>query len=112
MEEIVGDAREFRAARNESLFRTVNENVRSVNETFATITDLFTVMCECADVGCTQSIAIPRHEYVAARANDRHFVVVPSHVDPDVERVVSERDGFVMVEKTGEAGLIAEELAS
>jgi len=75
MDNSVGDEREVRAARNESLFRTVNESVRALNETFATITDLFTVMCECADVRCTETVSIPHHDYLAARFNERRFVV-------------------------------------
>jgi hypothetical protein len=38
------------------------------------------------------------------RQNARHFVVQRGHVYPEVEVVVSEVDGYVVVEKEGIAG--------
>jgi hypothetical protein len=41
------------------------------------------------------------------RQNGRHFLVQGGHVYPEVEVVVSEVDGYVVVEKKGVAGDVA-----
>ena len=102
------EKREVRAARNQAMFRAVNEETRDVNEGFASITDTYAIVCECADLACLESIEIRRLDYFAIRANPRQFVVAHGHVFPDVERVVSESDGYAVVEKVGEAGVVAE----
>ena len=42
--------------------------------------------------------------------HSRRFVVAPGHELPEVEAVVDRRDGYVVVEKGGEAGEFAEKL--
>jgi hypothetical protein len=100
--------REARAARNQSMFRSVNERLEELNETFQQITERFTIACECADTSCVEMLEIHAEEYEAVRAEPRHFVVLPGHIYPDVEDVVREADGYVVVEKTGTAAAVAE----
>jgi hypothetical protein len=100
--------REVRAARNQALFRSVNEKMRKLNESVATLTGAFSISCECADTHCITMIEIPRYDYLAVRSEPRHFVVVPGHVIPEIETVVREADGYVVVEKTDTAGEVAE----
>jgi hypothetical protein len=102
------EKREARAARNQAMFRAVNEETRDVNEGFASITDTYAIVCECADLACLESIEIRRLDYVAIRGNPRQFVVAHGHVLPEVETVVAESDGYAVVEKVGEAGVVAE----
>lgn len=106
------ETREARAARNEALFRAVNEQVRQVNDAFAAITDEFTIVCECADMRCSEPLTIGPSDYSTLRANDRQFAVLPGHVDPEIERIVRETDGYVVVEKVGDAAAVAEQLAA
>jgi hypothetical protein len=103
--------REVRAARNQALFRTVNEKLRALNDSFATLTERFTIACECADMSCTEMLEIDPREYEAMRAQPRHFAVLPGHVYPDVDRVARESNGYVVVEKAGTAADVAEILA-
>ena len=100
----------MRAARNEAMFRGVNEQMRDVNEGFASITDMYAIVCECADVGCLDMLEMRRLDYLGVRANPRQFFVGRGHVLPDVERVVAEYDGYAVVEKVGDAGVVAEAL--
>jgi hypothetical protein len=104
--------REIRAARNQSLFRAVNENLRVLNEAFASVTESFTVACECSDTSCVEMLEIHPDEYVAVRADPRHFVILPGHVDLEAETVVREAEGYLVVEKIAAAGEEAELLAS
>jgi hypothetical protein len=106
-----GHEREIRAARNQALFRSVNEKLRDLNDAVAELTETFTIACECADLTCTQMLSIPSREYLSMRVEPRRFAVLPTHVYPDLERVISESDAYAVVEKNAVAGEVAEELA-
>ena len=43
------------------------------------------------------------------RGDETQFVVTPGHERPEVEDVVAEREGWVVVRKRGEAAAIAAE---
>jgi len=103
--------REVRAARNQSLFRAVNEQMRGLDQVFATVTETFTIACECADTNCLEKLEIHPHEYLAVRSEPRQFAVLPGHVYPDVETVVRESYAYVVVEKFAAAGAVAELMA-
>jgi hypothetical protein len=104
------DARGDRAARNEALFRRVNERVEEVNKAFESILGDADFFCECADLECMEKIRMQLAEYEALRANSTHFAVKPGHVLPDEERILEDRVGYVVVEKVGRAGERAAEL--
>jgi hypothetical protein len=70
------------------------------------------VICECAELGCTELLQVTRAEYEQVRADPRHFLTVRGHEDGGWARVVADHERYVVVEKVGEAGDIAEELAS
>ncbi len=103
--------RHERAARNQSLFREVNEKIEAVSRDETSTFHVFS--CECADTGCTESISLTLEEYEHIRDTSTHFLVRPGHVYSDVERVV-ETDGegarYELVEKLGEAGELADQL--
>src|SRR4051794_21594194 len=100
--------REARAARNQALFRTVNEQLEGLNQAFAEIAGSFAIACECANRACIETIAVSREEYEAIRAEPRQFAVLPGHLYPEVEDVVRESDRFVVVEKSFTAAEVAE----
>ena len=92
------DSRQQRVARNEALFREVNERIREINAEMAG-DEMSDFLCECGDDECTQAIVLAPHEYEAVRANPKRFVIVPGHEIPDVERVISVNERFMVVEK-------------
>jgi hypothetical protein len=92
-------AREERVARNETLFREVNERIKRVNVGLATV-EASDFLCECGDDGCTDPISLTMREYEEVRADPTHFAVVPDHVVPDVEQVVAQSDRYAVVAKT------------
>ena len=99
-----------RAARNEALFRRVNERVEEVNQAFESILGDSDFFCECADVDCMEKIRMTLAEYEDLRSVSTHFAVKPGHILPENERVVDERAGYIVVEKVGHAGRRAAEL--
>ena len=99
---------EERAARNEALFRSVNEQIRDVDRRFGVGSSEF--VCECADDTCVVRLAVPLDAYTAARSSPRRFILAPGHEDLEFETVVERHEGFVVVEKFGDAGRTAERL--
>ena len=99
---------EQRAARNEALFREVNENIARLEERYGSTITESVFICECADEGCTDQLAVDHDTYRRVREHPRLFFVLPGHQDPELERVVETHDDYLVVEKTGEAGEVAE----
>jgi hypothetical protein len=89
-------SREDRIAKNEVLFREVNERIDEVQERPATT---FRVVCECGDASCKEMLEIMSAEYRKVRAQPTHFIVIPGHEIPDVETVVESTADFYVVRK-------------
>ena len=111
MEPITMDEHEVRAARNQAMFRAVNDKIRELNETFAVITGTFTIACECADAMCVSTVEIEPADYEAIRASPRRFAVLPGHADTSIEHVVSDAGRYQVAEKRGKAAAVADALA-
>ena len=98
---------EERAARNEALFREVNEQMRSLSDRSSGDGSTGFV-CECSRADCVERLQVPVDVYEEVRAHPRRFLVAPGH-DRDFERVVERSAGYVVVEKEGAAGGIAQQ---
>ena len=99
-----------RAARNEVLFRQVNERVKDVSDAFSAVdTSPVEFMCECGLSDCTEAISLTRAEYERVRSSPTHFFVLPDHALPEVETVLREGNGYVVVEKLAGEGDVAVE---
>jgi anti-sigma B factor antagonist len=102
-----GGVSEERIARNQALFREVNERVEEVQSGERGTTEF---LCECGDPACLEAIPLALEEYEAIRKRPDWFVIAESHETAGVERVVARHGAAKVVEKTGKAGRIAEEL--
>lgn len=100
--------RGLRAARNQALFRAVNEKLRELNHSFAEVSETDAVACECADVTCVETLHIGMQECLDVREHPRRFVVLSGHILPEVERVVSRLDGYVVVEKNADVSEVTD----
>jgi hypothetical protein len=100
---------EQRAARNEALFREVNENIARLEDRHGTTATEAVYVCECANAGCAEQIAIDPETYRRVRTDARLFFVRPGHEDSQLERIVERNNEYLIVEKTGEAGRVAEQ---
>jgi 5-bromo-4-chloroindolyl phosphate hydrolysis protein len=98
-----------RAARNQSLFREVNERLEDLATTFQELAGTTMFACECADLRCVEKVELTLDEYERVRAEPNQFIVLAGHVYSDVESVVHETDRFVVVAKVGEAAKVAAE---
>ena len=67
--------------------------------------------CECWRVECGDRIRLSGRDWQKVRSRGTCFAVAPGHVAPEAEAVIEKHPHFWLVEKTGEAGDAAEELA-
>ena len=99
-----------RLARNQTLFREVNERLQELNAAFNDVRPAGDWICECANDSCAAGIELRPAEYGAIRSDPRRFPVAPdeSHVFLDVERVAERNERYWVVEKLGVGAEVAE----
>ena len=102
------EEREIRAARNQALFRAVNDKMLELNKVFEQFVGSYSIACECSRLDCVTLIEILPDAYRAVRDSPRTFAVCAEHVQEDVERIVSTDDGYAVVEVLGHGVRIAE----
>jgi hypothetical protein len=91
-----------RAARNEEVFRDVNERIEEGAAQHA-VSAALPFHCECGRASCFETIEIPPGRYASIVGERYHFIVLPEHVEERIERIVETGNTFVVVEKIGEA---------
>jgi hypothetical protein len=96
-----------RQARNEALFREVNERIAELGES---ADGTLEVHCECGmEGGCGERLQISVTVYEQVRSQDDRFVVVPGHETPDLEYAIDWTDDYVIVDKVAAAEWIVED---
>jgi hypothetical protein len=102
---------EKRIARNDATFREANEQIGAAAGIYG-IEEAVPFICECADPACSEIVLLELRQYEEIRADSRHFFNVPGHeaAAHGAAVVVEKRDGYVIVEKVGHAGEVAEAL--
>jgi hypothetical protein len=103
---VTSDEHERALAGNEAAQRAVNEAIERGR--WPGEEERAAYRCECAQRGCTAMLELTRAQYEDLREHPRRFAVLPGHENPSVEDVVARESGFVLVEKHGEAGRVAE----
>ena len=102
-----------RRARNEALFREVNERIVELETGLGGYDRddslLIGFVCECPREDCGELLEVTRGQYEAVRDNGRRFLVLPGHEDSDIANLVERHTQYLIVEKSGEAGKIAVE---
>lgn len=96
---------EERAARNEAIWREVNERIDEVDEAFRVLPDdsLLTFHCECGREGCEERVSLTPAEYHDVRSQRDRFVVVPGHEQQAIERTIVRTDRYLLVDKLPDA---------
>jgi hypothetical protein len=92
------DSRQQRVARNEAVYREVNERIREVHSEIGA-DERTDFLCECGRDECTTPISLSLAEYEEVRSDPTHFAVVPGHEVVDVEHVLKQTDRFSVIEK-------------
>ena len=100
------------SGRQQHLFREVNNRIREIVGVHRFDGEGFEILCECADFTCAKTLPISVAVYDEVRSNAKHFINLPGHNIPDVERTVAASGSYVVVEKFGEGGRMAALLAT
>lgn len=94
-------------AADEAMFREANERIRATQRELRPSGERLPILCECEEPSCCEPILLSTEEYELVRADSTCFVVVSGH--PTDGEVLAERDGHLVVRKTGRAGDVAAE---
>jgi hypothetical protein len=94
------------AARNQSLFREVNERIAELSHS----APFPSFICECADESCDETMALTLEQYERVRSDANRFAVLPGHELPAVEEIVEATDRYVVVAKLGRGQQLAARL--
>jgi hypothetical protein len=103
------EERQHRSARNQLLFRSVNEQILNVTERFQSELSDLDLVCECADPSCTDTIRLAAEEFGQIDRAQNAFIVLRGHEDEQVEDVVDTRNDYIVVRKRSVAARIVEE---
>jgi hypothetical protein len=104
------DGERERRAKNEALFREVNERIEELSRRAGIADDdslLPGFVCECSREDCTELLETTYQEYEAVRAHPRRFLVLPGHEDLEVDRVIERHKDSLVVEKRDDVNEIA-----
>jgi hypothetical protein len=93
-----------RLAKNEALFREVNERISEITQELGSGADnrepIDGLVCECSDPECLEKLGpITIAEYEGIRQDPRRFIIVAGHQAADVEDVVDRQPTYWTVEK-------------
>jgi hypothetical protein len=98
--------RDERIAKNEVLFREVNERIEEAAQR-ASFEGPTVFVCECGSEECAEPLELTLAEYEAVRSQPTQFAVLPGHEMDRIERVVERSNHFVLVEKLNRPAEIA-----
>jgi hypothetical protein len=104
----VVDSREERLAKNEVLFREINERIEEAAAPHGRRDGhVFEFFCECSNADCTLLLPMTLASYEAVRSNPEAFVIAPGHDLPEIETVIARHPAYQVVRKGGEAAALA-----
>ena len=97
-----------RTAASESIFREINEGIKR-GQWPGDEGQPVGFRCECARLGCSELVAMTVRDYERVRRHPRRFLVARGHERPEIETVIETHPDYAVVEKRGQAGLVAED---
>ncbi len=100
------DVRRIRTARNQCLFRELNDRLLRLEQARGRA-PLLELVCECTHGNCAALLELTAREYETIRGDGACFAVAPGHEVPTLERVVHVSDSVVTVQKIGAGHAVA-----
>jgi hypothetical protein len=102
------DERLERRARNEALFREVNDRIEELSEDvekqgIAPEGGIVEFHCECGRDGCVERVRMTVAQYEQVRSDNDRFALFPGHESDELETVVERGEHYVVVDKLPQA---------
>ena len=94
-------SREESLAKNEALFRDINERIEQAAQRDGMSSEKYGFVCECASDDCFELIHITVGDYEHVRTDPVRFIVIEGHEAPEIEEIVERHAGYYIVAKTG-----------
>jgi hypothetical protein len=93
-------------AKNQAVFREVNERIRELSERLRSDarTDRVSFVCECSASDCHATVELTLVEYERVRSAPGQFVAAVDHGHPDSEREVHRTTRYVVLAKVEDDG--------
>ena len=89
--------------RNSLLIRGVNERINGLSRIWSD-NEPRELLCECGDESCIEAILVTRADYEVAMEHPRRYLVNSDHSDETGIQVLTNRDGYSIVEYQQSAG--------
>ena len=90
--------RTARKARNMAVCRSVNERISDLAVSHDDSPEqLLAFICECSQMGCTESVLIPLSAYAQVRGDPTTFLILPGHEDSEAEEVLVRLHEYAIV---------------
>jgi len=90
------EERDLRAAQNRMMFRSVHDRLGDVSGDLRFAPEL-EFACECASDTCVETVPLSPLQFLAIGSEPNRFIVRRGHESVEVDEVVAERDGFLIV---------------
>jgi hypothetical protein len=96
-------SRDARLVENQKLFRTANAGLERAIAEKVSAERRIPFLCECSDEVCMETVAITLATYGEVRSHPKRFFIVTGHQMSPGEKVLVNRDGYSIVEKSDDA---------
>ncbi len=94
---------ERRLTENEVIFRQANKDMKDFLQDMGTVDHaMVSFFCECSDTNCRGRIDLSAQTYKDLHKAKQHFIVLPGHSIPELEKIIQHGKGYDVVEKLGE----------
>lgn len=94
---------ERRLKENEVIFMRANKGVADfIEEETGHSNVIVAFYCECSNLDCRDRIKINTKLYKKLHKNPKHFIALPGHEFPNIERIIKKEKGFNILEKIGD----------
>jgi hypothetical protein len=91
---------ERNAARNEALWREVNDRIEELDEELRILpADRLELHCECGNAECEARVSMTPDEYREVRSQRDTFALALGHENDVIEHVVKRTDRYLVVDK-------------
>ena len=97
----VTDLTAERIQRNNRVFREANERIHDSVQRYDHEIESIPFLCECPVEDCVEIVPLTEVQYLTVRADPSHYLTAVGHegAEEPVGRVISRKDGYVVVKK-------------